>query len=230
MLQASKLVYALILFPLIFGAFISSVAAAKSDIITGKPRVIDGDTIEVSGRKIRLHGVDAPESRQTCQKGAVEWLCGQEASKAMRAIVGRSEVACEAIDTDRYGRIVGRCVADGHDIAEALVSQGLALAYRRYSKDYVDAEAGAKASQLGMWSGQFIPPWEWRRGKRLTAAPANDNEACAIKGNISRSGERIYHVPNGYYYAKTKISPDKGERYFCTEDEAAAAGWRKSNK
>jgi len=228
--QTSYLFRAAVILPLIVGALISSVAAAKSDIITGKPRVIDGDTIEVSGQKVRLHGVDAPESRQTCQKGGVEWLCGREASKAMRIIVGRSEVACEAIDTDRYGRIVGRCVTGGNDIGEALVSQGLALAYRRYSKDYVDAESGAKASQLGMWSGQFIPPWDWRRGKRLATAPINDNEVCAIKGNISRSGERIYHVPNGYYYAKTKISPDKGERYFCSEDEAAAAGWRKSKK
>ena len=230
MAQISFLLRTTFLLPLIVGALISSVAVAKSDIITGKPRVIDGDTIEVSGQKVRLHGVDAPESRQTCQKGGVEWLCGQEASKAMRTIVGRSEVACEAIDTDRYGRIVGRCVADGHDIGEALVSQGLALAYRRYSKNYVDAEAGAKASQLGMWSGQFIPPWDWRRGKRLATAPANDNEACKIKGNISGSGERIYHVPSGQYYSRTKISPDKGESYFCSEDEATAAGWRKSQK
>lgn len=218
------------LLPLIVGALISSVAVAKSDTITGEPRVIDGDTIEVSGQKIRIHGVDAPESRQTCQKGGMEWLCGQEASKAMRAIVGRSKVACEAIDTDRYGRIVGRCVADGRDIGEALVSQGLALAYRRYSKDYVDAEAGAKASKLGMWSGQFVPPWDWRAGKRLNTAPANDNAACTIKGNISRSGERIYHVPGGQYHSRTKISPDKGERYFCSEDDAAAAGWRRSKR
>ena len=110
------------LLPLIVGALISSVAVAKSDTITGEPRVIDGDTIEVSGQKIRIHGVDAPESRQTCQKGGMEWLCGQEASKAMRAIVGRSKVACEAIDTDRYGRIVGRCVADGRDIGNVSIT------------------------------------------------------------------------------------------------------------
>ncbi len=226
--QISIFLRSVFLFSLIVGALISSVAASKPDLITGEPRVIDGDTIEVSGQKIRLHGIDAPESRQTCQKGGVEWLCGQEASNAMRAIVGRSNVACEATDIDRYGRVVGRCVAEGYDIGKALVSQGLALAYRRYSKDYVDVEAGAKASRLGMWSGQFISPWDWRRGKRLVTGPANDNEACQIKGNISQSGERIYHIPNGYHYLSTEISPDKGERYFCSEDEAMAAGWHRS--
>ncbi len=230
MRQVSKLSRTVFLFHLIFGVLISSVAAAKSDPIIGEPRIIDGDTVEISGQKVRLHGIDAPESRQTCIKGGVEWLCGKEAIKAIGAIVGRSEVACEVMDTDRYGRIVGRCVTDGNDISEALVAQGLALAYRKYSKDYIDAEDGAKASKFGMWSGQFVPPWDWRKGKRLGTVQASDNEACSIKGNISRSGQRIYHVPNGYYYAKTKISPDKGERYFCSEDEASAAGWRKSIK
>lgn len=192
-------------------------------------RVIDGDTLDVSGQRIRIHGIDAPESHQTCQRGGIEWLCGQEASKRMRTLVGGSQVKCEAIDKDRYGRIIGKCFAGGIDVGEALVLDGLALAYRRYSKDYIGAEASAKAAGRGLWAGQFIEPWDWRRGKRLTKAPANDNTACNIKGNIGKGGERIYHMPSGAYYSRTKIDISKGERYFCSEDEAIKSGWRKSH-
>ena len=82
------------------------------------------------------------------------------------------------------------------------------------------------AARRGIWAGEFVKPWEWRRGKRLAA---NDNAVgqCRIKGNISRSGERIYHVPGGQYYDRTKINPSKGEQWFCSEAEAIAAGWRR---
>ena len=190
--------------------------------------VVDGDTLNVGSRRIRIYGIDAPESRQTCQRDGIEWLCGQEASKRMRTLVGASQVKCKAIDKDRYGRIIGKCFAGGVDIGEELVLDGLALAYRRYSKDYIGAEASAKAAGRGLWSGQFVEPWDWRRGKRLVTAPANDNAACNIKGNIGKGGARIYHVPGGAYYSRTKIDPSKGEKMFCSEDEAAAAGWRRS--
>ena len=74
-----------------------------------------------------------------------------------------------------------------------------------------------------------MKPWEWRRGKRIVA---NDNAVgqCRIKGNISRSGERIYHIPGGQYYDRTKINPSKSERWFCSEAEAIAAGWRRSKR
>ena len=76
-----------------------------------------------------------------------------------------------------------------------------------------------------------MPPWEWWRGERLQAATVPDSAAdCAIKGNVSSSGERIYHVPGGQYYERTKISTAKGERWFCTEAEAFAAGWRKAKR
>ena len=102
------------------------------------------------------------------------------------------------------------------------------LAYRRYSLDYVDEETDAQAARHGIWAGEFVKPWEWRRGKRLAA---NDNapDQCRIKGNISRKGERIYHLPGGKWYDRTRIDPAKGERWFCSEAEARAVGWRKSN-
>lgn len=212
------------------GAFVWDGIAQDIETISGAPRVIDGDTIDVDGQRIRIHGIDAPESAQNCARDGVTWLCGQEAGARLRALVRGAQVKCEAIDKDRYGRIVGKCFANGADVGAEMVSEGLALAYRQYSTDYVQAEASAKAAQRGMWAGEFVEPWNWRRGDRLTRTPANDNNGCNIKGNISRSGDRIYHMPGGAYYGRTRIDQSKGERMFCSEAEAKEAGWRRSSK
>lgn len=141
-----------------------STAASEVEIISGQPRVVDGDTLVIDGTRIRLYGIDAPETRQTCQHDDVDWLCGQEASKALREYMGGADLRCEREDTDRYGRMVAKCYRpDRTDIGEWMVSSGWALAYRQYSKDYVDEEATAKAAERGLWAGEFIEPWEWRR-------------------------------------------------------------------
>ena len=127
---------------------------------------------------------------------------------------------------DRYGRIVAVCSIDGNDLNALMVDNGMALAYRSYSTDYVDNEAAAKLSSKGMWGSKFIEPWKWRTGTRLTTRVSAGE--CNIKGNISSKGEKIYHVPGARYYVNTIISENKGERWFCSEQEARQAGWRKS--
>ncbi len=198
--------------------------------ITGQPRVIDGDTIEVAGQRIRLHGIDAPESRQLCRRDGERWRCGKDATSALKAFLGSRPVSCEELDRDRYRRVVAKCVVDGVDIGEWMVSRGWAVAYRGYSLDYVEQETGAQLARRGVWGTRFVLPWEWRLGRRLSQGVANDNPACRIKGNISRSGERIYHVPGGRWYERAIISPSKGERWFCSEEEAQAAGWRRAKQ
>ena len=139
-------------------------AASEVENVSGTPRIVDGDSLEIDGTRIRLHGIDAPETRQTCQRGGVDWLCGHEASKALRDYVGGADLRCERLDTDRYGRMVAKCYRpDGTDIGEWMVLNGWALAYQQYSIDYADEEADAKTAKRGLWLGEFIEPWEWRR-------------------------------------------------------------------
>lgn len=137
---------------------------------SGQVRVIDGDTIDVEGVRVRIHGIDAPEAKQSCRRANGAWACGRDASSYMRELVQGEKVSCEALDKDRYGRTIGRCWANGADIGAAMVSAGYALAYRRYSKDYVPQEGAAKGSKAGIWAGEFVPPWDWRKGVRLSGS------------------------------------------------------------
>jgi len=203
------------------------VAAPTFADVTGKPRIIDGDTIEVTGERIRLHGIDAPESKQTCEWPGKTIQCGRLATLALMDLTAGAVVTCKTLEKDRYGRWVAICFdLDGFDIGHNMVHTGWALAYRQYSTDYVGTEDKAKAAKRGMWKGEFVPPWDWRRGKRL-ASPTTPSD-CRIKGNISQRGERIYHIPGGQHYDKTIIDTAKGERWFCSEDDAENAGWRRS--
>jgi len=113
------------------------------------------------------------------------------------------------------------------DLNHVLVREGLAYAYRRYSERYVEAERAARRERLGVFAGASVPPWEHRQGGGLDVeVTAASPRGCVIKGNISRSGERIYHTPASPDWQRTRIDESRGERWFCDEREAAAAGWR----
>ncbi len=207
---------------------------AGAEVISGQARVVDGDTLAIAGQRIRLRGIDAPETRQTCRRDGRRWACGKAATKAMRRLVGQNAVRCEGRDRDRHGRAVAACFAAGRDLQRALVRQGLALAYRRYSTRYVPEEDAARAERIGLWSGEFTEPWRWRRearNRRVERRPQTQAApgSCPIEANISRSG-RIYHIPGGEHYGRTRIDESRGERWFCTEAGARAAGWRRARR
>ena len=150
----------------VIGTLATSSPAAAAPIV-GVASVIDGDTIEIHGIRIRLHGIDAPESRQLCTRPTGErWRCGQQASLALSDQIGRSTVSCDPRDIDRYGRTVAVCRSRGVDLNGWLATQGWAVAYRLYSRDYVRAEDQARVASRGVWSGQFDMPWEWRSVQR----------------------------------------------------------------
>ncbi len=187
-------------------------------------RIVDGDTLELDGRMVRLNGIDAPETWQTCGGARGEWRCGDAAADRLAEMTRGRNVFCEGREIDAYGRLIATCRADGEDIGAAMVREGLAWAFVRYDDVYTPEERAAKAARRGVWSGPSTPAWELRAARwRVTeqAAPAN----CPIKGNISRSG-RIYHTPWSRHYDRTRIDVSRGERWFCSEAEALAAGWR----
>ncbi len=206
--------------------------------VSGQARVVDGDSLEIGGARIRLFGIDAPERGQSCQEGGELWICGGLARLRLEERISQRRVVCVEKDRDRYGRIVAVCRAGGKDLNAWMVSEGWALAYRRYSEAYVDEEAGAKAARVGVWRGDFVPPWDWRRGKRLPPIAAQDTRRsaanrgnCHIKGNVSYNRSmRIYHMPGDRDYSRTRIDPSRGERWFCSEAEARAAGWRRADR
>ena len=131
--------------------------------ITGPARVIDGDTIDISGQRVRLYGIDAPEGKQTCALDGKPWDCGRDAAKALTGEIAGREVRCHERDVDRYKRIVAVCHVGGLDLNEWMVRQGRAMAYRQFSRAYVQAEDEAKTAKRGIWSSEFKAPWEWRR-------------------------------------------------------------------
>lgn len=204
---------------------LASSGLANAEQLTGSVRIIDGDTVEVSGRVIRLHGIDAPEAGQKCSLASgKKWPCGEMAIDRLAELSG-NRVSCKGTASDIYGRLLGICSSpDGNNINEIMVAEGLAWAFRKYSTDYAPAEDRARASGTGIWRASTETPWDYRAAK-WTVAKQVAPQGCPIKGNISENG-RVYHTPWSPWYTRTKVTPSKGERWFCTEREAIDAGWR----
>jgi endonuclease YncB( thermonuclease family) len=139
---------------------------APANAIVGRASVIDGDTLEIRRARVRLHAVDAPESRQTCQIDGQSWPCGRRAASALAELIGVRNVACAQRDTDRYGRAVAKCRVGDTDLGAWMVEHGWALAYRQYGVDYVAEEVVARVARRGVWQGTFVPPWRFRQGDR----------------------------------------------------------------
>jgi endonuclease YncB( thermonuclease family) len=200
-------------------------APAGDGDLAGLARVIDGDTLEIAGRHVRLEGIDAPESGQTCGRRLIgSWRCGSAAADALAKLVAKRRVSCESRGNDKYDRMLGICFVDGRDINAEMVREGYAWAFVKYSQTYVKQEAEARIARVGIWQGDAEPAWVYRE-KRWAGAEQEAPKGCAIKGNVTEHGH-IYHMPWSPWYGKVKVDEANGERWFCSEAEAISAGWR----
>ncbi|MBT6000108.1 MAG: thermonuclease family protein [Candidatus Marinimicrobia bacterium] len=145
---------------------VSSESIPSVQRYTKAVRVIDGDTIEVESDKFRLFGIDAPEQGQPCKRNNVPYDCGGASKTHLEFILTGASVECEKNGKDRWGRYIGKCTADGEDISKLMTRHGWAVAYRKYSTDYVQDEEFAQSNNLGMWAKEFSVPSEWRKSDK----------------------------------------------------------------
>ena len=135
--------------------------------VTGKPHIIDGDTIKILNIKIRLHGIDSPEINQNCKDAdGTLWRCGKDAKQALIDLVYSQVVTCIGSKRDRYKRLIAKCYVNNQNIESFMAKNGWAIAYRKYSLDYVGEEKIAKNKKVGIWGGEFIDPSTWRKNYR----------------------------------------------------------------
>ncbi|MCG6205322.1 thermonuclease family protein [Rhodopseudomonas sp. HC1] len=230
-------------------ALLLPVAAQAADI-SGVPKLRNGDQITIGANRIRLAGMDAPSLDQLClgPKGD-RWTCGVAARDALAAHVGNKNWTCSVLRTEKKVS-VAKCMVDGEDIQQWMVKNGWALSYTRYSHAYDADEKAARAARVGLWQGAFIAPRDWRvrnsktvilgatrppkNARRILLASASGPVApspdCTIKGNVNTAGECIYHKPTSRWYAKIQMKISKGTRWFCSVEDAEAAGCRETRR
>lgn len=216
-------------------------APAAAETVGGSATAIDGDSMKVGSREVRLYGIDAPEYPQTCSRGGSEWACGKEARDQLAALLSGTYVDCRGYGVDLHGRLLAVCTAGGIELNRALVEHGWAVALRSETDAYLTAETRAKSARIGIWSSTFVSPAEFR-GVALPLEPApqrsvsrpalqpaqrrepaDEAVGCVITANRSRRGEWIYYLPGMPYYAATNA-----EEVFCSEAAARAAGYRRA--
>lgn len=222
-------------------------APAQGQIMSGPATVIDANTLDMTGSRVRLVGLDAPERKQSCTRSGEDWACGEEAARTLAAIVAEQAITCVAQGADAAGRTLAVCKVRNIDIGQEMLRRGMAIVLDDAPPGYAEASGIAQSLQFGLWAGDFQQPSQWRaanpsasrrevrpdpegtggaaaaRARALSERRYTNASGCAIKGNRNRRGEWIYHLPGQAYYEDTRP-----EALFCTEREAVAAGYRRA--
>lgn len=183
-------------------------------------RIVDGDTVDISGnQRVRYIGVDTPETGD---------CFGSEATEKNKELVLGKEVVLEkdVSETDRFGRLLRYVWLGETMVNEEMVREGFAKVFTyppdvKYADRFVAAQREARENKRGLWADDICKP-------NTTSAAQDSSVSCQIKGNINTKGEKIYHLPGCGSYDKTTINESAGEHWFCSEDEAVGAGWRKA--
>ena len=167
-----KLIILIIISSIFFILTYNDVRSENINKISGFAKVVDGDTIKINSKKIRLYGIDAPEKKQKCKKTYLtisfmsftkDYMCGEVSTQKLIKKINKQKLNCDILDVDRYKRLIGECFKRNINLNSWMVSNGYAVAYRKYSKKYVSDEINAKNNKLGIWQGKFEMPWDYRR-------------------------------------------------------------------
>ena len=167
-----KLIILIIISSIFFILTYNDVRSENINKISGFAKIVDGDTIKINSKKIRLYGIDAPEKKQKCKKTYLtisfmsftkDYMCGEVSTQKLIKKINKQKLNCNILDVDRYKRLIGECFKRNINLNSWMVSNGYAVAYRKYSKKYVTDEINAKNNKLGIWQGKFEMPWDYRR-------------------------------------------------------------------
>ncbi len=197
------------------------------EVIKGQAKALTGDTMLIGDRRIVLAGIEAPETRQSCrtERGG-KWQCGRSALTALRRITGYDSVECSVSRTDDAGRKIADCIVGEKNIAAELVKSGHVFSLSGFFSGYGEEEEEAKRAGRGIWQGEAQPPAEFR-AERWESAKLRAPSGCPIKGkDRARARDKVYILPWSSSYESYRISQKRGDRWFCSEDEAIAEGWK----
>lgn len=208
---------------------LSSFITGSTEKVTGRARVLSGDTISVAGTVVRLKSIEAPELSQACRTSQGRaWRCGKAARRRLASLVGRSRVSCEVSKEANQPASTGRCSTEKvADLAQEMVLRGYAFADSGLFGGYGGDEQKARDGKIGMWQGTAVRPSEYR-AKLWARAKRHAPDGCPIKGRVVRSG-KYYVLPWSPQYRRVRIRSRRGERWFCSETEAITAGWKPAN-
>ncbi|WP_370034215.1 excalibur calcium-binding domain-containing protein [Qipengyuania mesophila] len=189
---------------LVLALGLSYASPTAAQVYAGKAVAVDGDSLEIGGKRFRLYGIDALEARQTCTRREKAWRCGEEAAATLRGLIRDKNVSCDQKDIDRYGRIVAVCTANRRDLAQVMVSMGLAVALPEFTADYVEWEGLARQRGLGIWAAEFQRPSEFRAGDEESAREERAMLAEQQRGQSVRNAQELSRraaaSTSGVYY------------------------------
>lgn len=195
------------------------------EVVAGYAVSLTGDSMRINGNVIRLADIEAPELTQTCDReGSGNWACGQSALDALRRLTGRATITCDVHYTDGSGRKVATCRDGDTDLAADMVRGGHVFASGTLFPTYGSQQAEAQSAKAGLWSGSSKSPQDYR-DERWEAASRQAPDGCPIKGRVL-SGGKVYILPWSRSYDKYSVRDGRGDRWFCSEDEARSDGWK----
>jgi endonuclease YncB( thermonuclease family) len=205
---------------------LSSIGGGKE--VVGRAAVVAGDLLKVADTTVRLSGIEAPERAQLCGKDAGKWRCAEAARSALSKVVAGRPVRCRLSGTDSGGSPLGHCSIDSVDINADLVRQGYAFAEGGASSRYAGHEKDARTAKAGMWIADIQRPAEFR-AKAWEEAKRRAPDGCPIKGQVT-GAERIYVLPGTPAYERLRVQSSRGDRWFCSEQDAASAGFKAAQR